>query len=86
MTESSDAGASMASKIGNLRLASDIDINDHIDLSGKPCRVIDLYTKRGLSLTHDLTSLLTHHKYINWLLRAENCSHFHRVCYSRCEP
>lgn len=39
MTESSDAGASMASKIGKLRLASDIDINDHIDLSGKPCRV-----------------------------------------------
>ncbi|CAH8363530.1 unnamed protein product [Eruca vesicaria subsp. sativa] len=44
MTESSDAGASRASKI----LASDVDINDHIDLSGKPCRVLDLYTKRGL--------------------------------------
>ncbi|CAN6875770.1 eukaryotic translation initiation factor 5A-1-like isoform X2 [Brassica napus] len=57
MTESSDAGASMASKIGNLRLASDIDINDHIDLSGKPCRVIDLYTKRGLCHLHTINIL-----------------------------
>ncbi|KAL0731587.1 hypothetical protein Bca4012_027681 [Brassica carinata] len=48
MTESSDAGASRASKIETLRLASDIEINDCIDLSGKPCRVIDICTERGL--------------------------------------
>ncbi|KAJ4901300.1 Eukaryotic translation initiation factor 5A-3 [Raphanus sativus] len=48
MTESSDAGGSSASKIGTLRLASDIEINDFIDLSGKPCRVVDFYTKGGL--------------------------------------
>ncbi|XP_056864218.1 uncharacterized protein LOC108844146 isoform X2 [Raphanus sativus] len=47
MTESSDAGASRASKIGTVRLASDFDINDHIDFDGKPCRVISVYTKRG---------------------------------------
>ena len=48
MTESSDAGASRASKIGTVRLASDFDINDHIDFDGKPCRVISVYTKRDL--------------------------------------
>ncbi|CAH8363518.1 unnamed protein product [Eruca vesicaria subsp. sativa] len=44
----SDVGSSSASKIGNLRRARDIEISDHIDLSGKPCRVLDFYTKRGL--------------------------------------
>ncbi|KAJ4901301.1 eukaryotic translation initiation factor 5A-3-like [Raphanus sativus] len=62
MTESSDAGASMASKIGTLRLASDIDINDYIDLSGKPCRIPDvsrdLYQLTGISYKDDTVTLL----------------------------
>lgn len=61
--ESSDAGASSASKIGTLRLASDIEINDFIDLSGKPCRVNDFDFPSSLSL-----SLVNHHMILNFEL------------------
>ncbi|KAG2264226.1 hypothetical protein Bca52824_071305 [Brassica carinata] len=67
-TGSSHDGASRrASKIGNrkrtLRLASEIVLNDHIDIKGKPCRVLEAYTKRSLRYFYTIDILTG---YIVW--------------------
>ncbi|CAN7079774.1 unnamed protein product [Brassica oleracea var. botrytis] len=67
-TGSSHDGASRrASKIGNrkrtLRLASEIVLNDHIDITGKPCRVLEAYTKRSLRYFYTIDILTG---YIVW--------------------
>ncbi|KAF3593392.1 hypothetical protein DY000_02025422 [Brassica cretica] len=66
-TGSSHDGASRrASKIGNrkrtLRLASEIVLNDHIDIKGKPCRIpdvsTDIYQLIGISYKNHSVTLL----------------------------